>query len=88
MKANPALYVLQGHISNALKFTLQNLQSHICHLRNMESSSQMRSSGKLEGGRWLAHTHELSVSHIAVIRMSKPGYIITDTVTHLPRVSE
>jgi len=54
----------------------------------MESCSQIRSSGKLEGGRWLAQAHELRVSHSAVNCMSKPGLIITNTVTHLPTVSE
>ena len=34
------------------------------------------------------HTHELSVSHTGVIHMSKPGRIITNTITHSPRVSE
>ena len=54
----------------------------------MESCSQIRSSGKLEGGRWLAHAHEPSVSHNAVNHISKPGRIIANTVTQLPRVGE
>jgi hypothetical protein len=54
----------------------------------MENCSQIRSSGKLEGGSWLAHAQELSVSHTAVNHMPKSGHVITNTVTHLPRVSE
>ena len=43
---------------------------------------------KLEGGRWVAHAHEQSVSHNAVNHISKLGHIIASTVTQLPRVGE
>ena len=77
-----------NELERLCSFTLQNQRSHISHLRIMESCSQIRSSGKLEGGKWLAHRRELGISHTAVNHMSKPDGIIANTVTHLPRVGE